>query len=148
MKILFISIGKSHDAAIADGIAEFSARIERYAPLEWRLLANGKNEKEEADAILRVIDEKDYVVVLDERGKELSSPELAQVLEKRLNESSKRLVVVIGGAYGIHDSVKERANFTWSLSKLVFPHQIVRLVLAEQIYRAFTILKGEKYHHQ
>lgn len=141
-------MGKTHDKNIIEAVEQFSDRISHYSPIEWRLLPSGRDDKEEAESILKAINDKDYVVLLDERGKELSSPEVAQMLEKRLNESTQKLVLIIGGAFGVHDSIKERANMTWALSKLVFPHQLVRLILVEQIYRAFTILKGEKYHHQ
>jgi 23S rRNA (pseudouridine1915-N3)-methyltransferase len=85
---------------------------------------------------------------LDEKGKELSSPELAKFLQQRANEGNKNVVFLVGGAFGVDARIMKRANFTWSLSKLVFPHQLVRLILAEQLYRAATILRNEKYHHQ
>jgi 23S rRNA (pseudouridine1915-N3)-methyltransferase len=147
MKILILSTGKSHESFVAEGVQEFTSRIARYAPVEWKLLPTGHDAKEEATSILKALDEKDFVVLLDERGKELSSPELAQFLEKRLNASTQKLVFVIGGAFGVSEEVVTRAHFTWSLSKLVFPHQLVRLILSEQLYRAYTILRGEKYHH-
>jgi 23S rRNA (pseudouridine1915-N3)-methyltransferase len=147
MKILIISPGKNHDAYVVSGIEEFTTRISRYAPVEWKLISVGKDVKEEAGHILKAVGEKDFVVLLDERGKELSSVELSQFMEKRFTESTQRIVFVIGGAYGVDEVVKSRANFTWSLSKLVFPHQLVRLILSEQLYRAFSILRGEKYHH-
>ena len=85
--------------------------------------------------------------MLDERGKNLQSEELAKVLQKRNNDSTKQVIFLIGGAFGVSDEVIKRANFKWSLSNLVFPHQLVRLILAEQVYRACTINKNEKYHH-
>ncbi|HMP88156.1 MAG TPA: 23S rRNA (pseudouridine(1915)-N(3))-methyltransferase RlmH, partial [Lacibacter sp.] len=85
---------------------------------------------------------------LDERGKHISSEELAGFINQRSNESCKNIVFLIGGAYGLDPTVLERARFTWSLSRLVFPHQLVRLILAEQVYRACTILRNEKYHHK
>jgi len=89
----------------------------------------------------------DYLVLLDERGKQISSPELAGFLQQRANESTKRVVFLIGGAFGVDESVMKRADYTWSFSKLVFPHMLVRLVLSEQIYRACSIIRNEKYHH-
>jgi 23S rRNA (pseudouridine1915-N3)-methyltransferase len=148
MKILIISPGKNHETYVSEGVQEFTSRISRYAPVEWKLIPTGKDAKEEGAAILKAVADKDHVILLDERGKELSSVGLSQFLEKRLNESVQRLVFVIGGAYGVSEEVKTRAQFTWSLSKLVFPHQLVRLLLSEQLYRAFSILRGEKYHHQ
>ncbi|MFM9634934.1 23S rRNA (pseudouridine(1915)-N(3))-methyltransferase RlmH, partial [Streptomyces galilaeus] len=87
------------------------------------------------------------LLLLDERGKLLSSPELAQLLQQKANESTKRLLILIGGAFGVDETVNKRANYTISLSKLVFPHMLVRLIIAEQVYRACTILRNEKYHH-
>lgn len=104
--------------------------------------------KEEGEKILKAIPDNSYVVVLDEKGKQMTSPGFSDFLNKRLNESVKNLVFVIGGAYGIGDAVKEKAKFSWSLSELVFPHELVRSILAEQIYRGFSILRGEKYHHE
>ena len=89
----------------------------------------------------------DYLVALDERGKEMSSVTLANFIQARANESTKRLVFLIGGAFGIDKAVLDRADFKWSLSSLTFPHQLVRLILAEQVYRACSILRNEKYHH-
>jgi 23S rRNA (pseudouridine1915-N3)-methyltransferase len=97
--------------------------------------------------ILEWLQPDDYLIALDERGKQTSSEELAAFIQQRANESRKRLIFLIGGAYGLDDVVLKRADFKWSLSKLVFPHQLVRLILAEQLYRACTILRGEKYHH-
>jgi 23S rRNA (pseudouridine1915-N3)-methyltransferase len=85
---------------------------------------------------------------LDERGKQFSSKKLADFIQARANESARKLIFLIGGAYGLDEAVLKRANYTWSLSELTFPHQLVRLILAEQIYRACSIIKNEKYHHQ
>lgn len=147
MKILFITVGKKHDPAVAEAINDFTVRISHYAPAEWKLIFPGENITAESKSIVSALSERDYVVLLDETGKELTSKELSGFIEKRLNESVHRLVLIIGGAYGVDGEVKARAQATIALSKLTFPHQLVRLVLAEQVYRAFTILKGEKYHH-
>ena len=90
----------------------------------------------------------DHLVVLDERGKMLDSIQLSEMIQARANESVKNLVFLIGGAFGIDASLMQRANFKWSLSALTFPHQLVRLILSEQLYRACTILRNEKYHHR
>lgn len=103
--------------------------------------------KKEGETILEWLQTGDYLVVLDERGKQLTSEGLAQFIQTRANESTKKLVFLIGGAFGIDQAVLKRANYTWSLSGLVFPHQLVRLILAEQVYRACTIIRNEKYHH-
>ena len=103
--------------------------------------------KKEGESIMAMLQKDDYLVVLDERGKMLDSPGLAELLQNCGNNSTKNLVFLIGGAYGTDEVVLSRANFKWSLSKLVFPHQLVRLILAEQLYRACSILRNEKYHH-
>ncbi len=104
--------------------------------------------KAEANTILNWLDKDDYLIVLDERGKMLDSLQLAGFLQQRANDSVKQVVFLIGGAYGIDEQVFKRAQFKWSLSALTFPHQLVRLILAEQVYRACTILRNEKYHHR
>ena len=98
--------------------------------------------------ILEWLKKDDYLVALDENGKQLSSVQLSGFLQARANESVKRLVFVIGGAFGLHESVLKKANYKWSLSSLTFPHQLVRLIMAEQVYRACTIMRNEKYHHK
>lgn len=147
MKILFISVGKKHDPALADSINDFTSRISHYAPIDWKLIASDQSAEAEGKSILNALDERDFIILLDEQGKEIDSEGLSKMLDTRLNASTHRLAFIIGGAYGVSESVKSRANSTIALSKLTFPHQLVRLLLAEQVYRAFTILKGEKYHH-
>jgi 23S rRNA (pseudouridine1915-N3)-methyltransferase len=104
--------------------------------------------KKEGLIILDKLGKDDYLIALEERGKELSSESLADFIQKRSNESVRNLVFLIGGAFGLDEAVLKRANFKWSLSQLVFPHQLVRLILAEQVYRACTIIRNEKYHHK
>jgi len=104
--------------------------------------------KAEAVIILGMLGREDHLVVLDERGKMLDSIQLSEMIQARANESVKNLVFLIGGAFGIDASLMQRANFKWSLSALTFPHQLVRLILSEQLYRACTILRNEKYHHR
>jgi len=156
MKLQFWSIGKNHEPYVKTGIDDFTSRINKYFNLQWNILPTPKNagmlsemdlKKKEGETILEWLSKDDYLVLLDERGKQLSSEELAQFIQARANESVKNLVFLIGGVYGVDEAVFKRANMTWSLSKLVFPHQLVRLVLAEQVYRACTILRNEKYHH-
>ena len=146
MKFLFISVGKQTDSDIADTVSDYSKRIERYFQTEWKIIPTSSKEKE-GESILKTIDKGDFLVALDDKGKELNTTELSQFIEKRMIASDKRIVFVIGGAYGIDESVQKRANFLWSLSKLTFPHQIVRLILAESLYRAISIIKNEPYHH-
>lgn len=156
MKILLCSIGKPHEAYVKPGVDDFTNRITKYFAAEWQLIAPVKNaaslpeselKKQEGKQVMALLQPDDQLILLDERGKQLSSPQLAQLLQQKANESSKRLVFLIGGAFGVDDAVSKRANFTLSLSILVFPHMLVRLILAEQVYRACTILRNEKYHH-
>ncbi len=156
MKIQLWSIGKIHEAYVKIGIEDFTKRIEKYFPVEWHLIPSPKNagmlsemdlKKKECETILDFLKPDDYLVLLDERGKQLTSEQLAAFLQSRANESTKKLVFLIGGAYGVDEAIVKRANLQWSLSKLVFPHQLVRLILSEQLYRACSILRNEKYHH-
>ncbi|RYG47247.1 MAG: 23S rRNA (pseudouridine(1915)-N(3))-methyltransferase RlmH, partial [Chitinophagaceae bacterium] len=125
--------------------------------VDWNIIATPKNaglmsevelKKKEAETVLTSLTKDDYLVILDERGKMLNSEGLATFIQSRANESTKKLIFFIGGAYGTDEVLLQRANFKWSLSPLVFPHQLVRLILSEQLYRACTILKNEKYHHK
>lgn len=156
MKIKFLSVGKAHDPLMKAAIDAFTDRIQHYFPVQWELLAPPKQaaslsaeetKKKEAMLILSTLASTDYLILLDERGKQVSSPQLAQTIQMRANDSTKQLVFLIGGAFGVDASITQRAQWVWSLSPLVFPHQLVRLILAEQVYRACTILKNEKYHH-
>ena len=104
--------------------------------------------KAEGILILNQLKKDDYLIVLDERGQQFTSEKLASFIQQCSNESKKNIIFLIGGAFGVSNEVLERADFTWSLSQLVFPHQLVRMILAEQIYRACTINKNEKYHHK
>ncbi|BFG69737.1 23S rRNA (pseudouridine(1915)-N(3))-methyltransferase RlmH [Sediminibacterium sp. KACHI17] len=156
MKIQLWSVGKPHDAYVKAGIEDFTKRLNNYFPAQWQIIPAPKQsasmsdqlqKKAEAAAILQLVEKDDFLILLDERGKQFSSTELAEILQKRANESTKRLIFIIGGAFGVDESITQRANMIWSLSKLVFPHMLVRLILSEQLYRACTILRNEKYHH-
>jgi 23S rRNA (pseudouridine1915-N3)-methyltransferase len=156
MKLGLITIGKKDEQKYAAAIVDFTSRTQHYFDTTWKILASAKNtsapvetqKKEEGETILKNIKDEDFVILLDERGNTISSNVFAELLQKHLSRSTKQIVFVIGGAYGVSDEVWKRANFTLSLGKMVFPHGIVRLLLIEQIYRAGTILRGEKYHHQ
>ena len=157
MKLQFKAIGKAHESFVEEGVSLFTKRISNYYPVDWQIIPMPKNagvmselelKKKEGELILQQLQKEDYLVLLDESGKQLSSEGLAQFIQNRANESQKSIVFVIGGAYGVSEDVFKRANFKWSLSQLVFPHQLVRLILAEQLYRACSILRNEKYHHQ
>lgn len=104
--------------------------------------------KDEADMIMKQYKDGDYIVALDERGGMMSSHDLASFFDTQWQSGSKRIVFVIGGSYGLHESIISSAHKTLAFSKMTFPHNLVRLILVEQVYRAFSILKGEKYHHQ
>ncbi|GMV77726.1 MAG: hypothetical protein AMXMBFR79_08610 [Chitinophagaceae bacterium] len=157
MKIHLWSIGKQHESYVKAGVEEFTARLNKYFSVEWKIIPSPKNaasisekilKKAEAENILSLLDKDDFLVLLDERGKQFSSPQLAHFLQLQANASVKQIVFLIGGAFGVDDVVFKRANAAWSLSHLVFPHMLVRLIVAEQLYRACTILRNEKYHHQ
>jgi 23S rRNA (pseudouridine1915-N3)-methyltransferase len=157
MKIFFWSIGKNNEAYIKTGVEEFTKRISNYYKVEWNIIPVPKNagmlsemdlRKKEAALITDWLGRDDYLVALDEKGKQLGSEGLSVFIQARANESVKNLVFLIGGAYGLDDLVLKKANYVWSLSQLTFPHQLVRLILAEQVYRACTIQKNEKYHHK
>ena len=157
MKLQFWSVGKAHESYVKEGVELFSKRIAHYYPVEWSIIPTPKNtamlsemdlKKKEGDTITGFLQKDDYLVLLDERGKLMKSEDLAGFIQQRANESTKKIVFLIGGAYGVSDEVMKRANYKWSISPLVFPHQLIRLVLAEQVYRACTIIKNEKYHHQ
>lgn len=157
MKLQLWSVGKAHESYVREGVEEFSKRIGRYYPVEWKLLSPARQtastlesdvRKQEAGLILGALQKDDYLVLLDETGKLLTSTALANLLQQRANNSTRQIVFLVGGAFGVDSSVKARADFTWSLSPLIFPHQLVRLILAEQIYRACTIIRNEKYHHE
>lgn len=156
MKISCWAIGKNHEPYVRQGVENFSKRIGNYFKVDWNIIPVPKNagmlsemdlKKREGETILEWLKRDDYLVALDERGRQMSSEKLASFLQARANESTKQLVFLIGGAFGLDEAVLRRANFKWSLSELTFPHQLVRLILAEQVYRACTILRNEKYHH-
>jgi 23S rRNA (pseudouridine1915-N3)-methyltransferase len=156
MKIYFWSIGKAHEPYVKEGIEIFTKRISHYYPAEWKIFPPAKNaaatsedqiKKAEAIRLLQSIQPGDALVALDENGTQWSSPELAAFIQQRAGNSTKNLVFLIGGAYGLHETILNSCHYKWSLSKLVFPHQLVRLILSEQVYRACTIIRNEKYHH-
>lgn len=146
MKCLIISPGKAHDHDIGSAIAEYEKRLSKALPLEWAFPSVGTKDSEGV-AILKLIKDDDLVVLFDERGKDITSEGLAELLDTALLAGTKRLVCIIGGAYGVSADVAARANKTLKLSSLVFPHMLVRLIVAEQLYRAWSIREGGKYHH-
>ncbi len=155
MKTELILVGKTRERLYQQAIDDYRQRIGHYMPFDIAVIPEPKTTKNlsteqqkvaEGKLILSRIDSGDTVVLLDERGKELSSVELAAWLEKKKN-STRRLLLVIGGPYGFSQDVYQRADELLSLSRLTFSHQMVRLICAEQLYRACTIINGEPYHH-
>jgi len=150
MKITILSIGKKNEPWIQPGVFRFLERLRAPFAAEMIILPHSSFEgdrarQEESERLLSRIKDSDFTILLDERGKNLSSPELSDLISNHIN---KHIVFIIGGAYGVTDEMRQRANIIWSLSNLVFPHQLVRLILAEQLYRAQEIAKGSRYHHQ
>lgn len=151
MSIRILAVGKKHENWVADGIERYERRLRKPFDASWQLLPHSAREgeaarAEESDRLLTKLDRDDFVVLLDERGENVDSPGLARRLRSAF-DASRSVALVIGGAYGVDDRVRQRADFVWSLSKLVFPHQLVRLVVAEQLYRAQEIAAGRPYHH-
>ena len=156
MKIECWAIGKPHESYVVEGILDFTKRISNYFPVEWKIFTLKKStgsthpkkiKEEEGAMISAALKADDWLVCLDEKGKSMSSRMLAAFLQERGNERVKRLIFLIGGAHGLDARLLQQSKFVWSLSPLTFPHQLVRLILAEQIYRACSIGRNEKYHH-
>lgn len=151
MAIRILSVGKRHESWVADGIERYQKRLTKPFDVEWVFLPHsarsglGARQEESERIMARLGDE--YIVLLDERGRNIDSPSLSRTLKLPLDQS-RVVTIVIGGAYGVDDRIHDRAGFVWSLSKLVFPHQLVRLILVEQLYRAQEIAKGNPYHHE
>jgi len=156
MKIVLLVIGKTDEAYLETGISKYISRLEHYAQFEMKVIPDIRNRKTlsktqqkklEGDLILSQLMPGDDIILLDENGKTFSSRGFSQWLERQMNTACKRMVFIIGGPYGFSQEVYDRANAKISLSTMTFSHQMVRLVFTEQLYRAFTILKGERYHH-
>jgi 23S rRNA (pseudouridine1915-N3)-methyltransferase len=156
MKIVLLAIGKTVDKQLSAAIDKYVSRIGHYAPFEYKILPDVKNvrggnperQKElEGEQFMAQIQPGDRLVLLDERGKELTSRQFAEGIERYMLTLQRNLVFVIGGAYGFSPAMYARADEKLSLSKMTFSHEMVRLFFTEQIYRAFTILRGEPYHH-
>ena len=155
MKISLFCMGKTNFHFLREGIELYKIRIDHYTNFNIVEIPNKKQGgnnpinvlKREGDNLLSRISDSDFVVLLDEKGKQCTSEEMADFIESKMNLPVKHIVFVIGGAFGFSESVFKRANTILSLSKLTFSHQLVRLIFMEQLYRAFTILKGEPYHH-
>lgn len=151
MSLHIIAIGKKHESWIQEGVERYQKRLKTPFNVEWILLPHSSLEglsarQEESGRILSKLDSFTYVILLDERGKLIDSPAFSRLLEDQIN-TSKKIVLIIGGAYGVTEEVRNLASYTLSFSPLVFPHQLVRLLLVEQIYRAQEIAHGGAYHH-
>lgn len=147
MKVHIVSVGKPHDLLLKESIETFTKRTYSTFSTQWQISPTSTKEKE-GEALLSLLKKDDYVILLDEEGADMTSIGLAEFLAEKMNDSTKRMVFIIGGAFGVSKEVKERANYIWRLSKLVFPHMLVRLIVIEQLYRASSILFGGKYHHE
>jgi len=157
MKIVLLSIGKTSEEYLIEGIAQYQKRLKHYTQFELIEISNikkaqnfSKNEliKKEGELILNTIQSSDYLVLLDDKGQGFTSVKFSNKVQQWMLSGKKRLVFVIGGAYGFSDAVYQRGNEKLSLSKMTFSHQMVRLFFVEQIYRAYTILNNEPYHHE
>ena len=157
MKIALLQTGKTTDRNISDLVDLYSKRIKKYISFEVITIPELKNTKnmpvleqqmKEATKIIQSVSDDDYIVLLDEKGKEYRTIEFSSFLEKAFLLPKKRIIFIIGGPWGFSDSVYAKANQKISLSKMTFSHQMVRLLFLEQLYRVFTIIKGEPYHHE
>ena len=157
MNIELIVVGKTDMKEVEALVSMYTKRLNHYIKFAITTLADVRNTKNlsaaeqkrlEGETILRLVTDSDHLMLLDEHGLEFRSIEFADLLQKRMSAGTKRLVFVIGGPYGFSDAVYQRANSKLSLSKMTFSHQIVRAIFTEQLYRAFTILKNEPYHHE
>lgn len=157
MKIALVQTGKTTDRNISEVAELYSGRIKKYSSFEIITLPELKNvanvpipeqKTREGKKFLQIVNSDDYVILMDERGKEFRTIEFTVMLEKLFMLQKKRILFVIGGPWGFSDDVYNRADMKMSLSKMTFPHQLVRLLFLEQLYRVFTVIKGEPYHHE
>lgn len=157
MKIALFQVGKTSEKYLSEGVNVYAGRLAKYIPFEIvtvpeiknsRNMPAGEQKEKEGEGIFRLIKDEDYVVILDEKGKEVSTMEFSSWLGKSLMIPKKRIVFVTGGPWGLSSRLVSRSDLSLSLSRMTFSHQIVRLLFLEQLYRAFTIIKGEPYHHE
>ena len=157
MKILLIVVGKTDQQWLTEGIAQYTERLTHFSQFEMQVIPDIRNTRNmdpqvqkvrEGEQILKLLQPSDDVILLDDKGREFTSPEMAAWLEKRMAQSTKRLVFIIGGPYGFSPDVYARIPNRISLSRMTFSHQMVRLIFVEQLYRAFTILNNLPYHHE
>lgn len=155
MKIVILTIGKTNASFLKEGVGIYLERLKHYAKVEYKELPDAGSrgilpevlKEKEGEVILKQIKQEDFLLLLDEKGEHYSSRQFADFLQKKMNAGTKNVFLVIGGAFGFSQEVYDRANGKISFSRMTFSHEMIRLLLAEQLYRAFTILKGEGYHH-
>ena len=156
MDIEIWSLGKANEPYIEEGIQEYFKKTKPYCNISlitFQLTKKqattdaARTKQQEEELILKRLQPQHYLILLDERGKALSSPKWADQMQELMNRGTKTIVILIGGAFGVTETVRQKAQQVWSLSLLVFPHQLVRLIVAEQVYRAFSILHNSPYHH-
>ena len=157
MKIVLAVVGKTTNGYLRQGIDEYASRLSHYIPFSIEYIDDVKNTRNlseqqqkaaEGKSILAMLDKGDYVVLLDEHGKEFTSVQFSKHIEKRMASGARRMVLVVGGPYGFSQDVYGRANELLSLSKMTFPHEMIRLLFTAQLYRAMTIINHEPYHHE
>lgn len=157
MKLALLQTGKTDEAYIRDAVAVYEKRIAKYARFEMITLPDIRNAKnmpasvlkeKEGEQMLSIFRPDDMVILLDDKGREYTTMEFASFLKDRLMSSKKRILFVVGGAWGFDDKIYERADHKLSLSRLTFSHQLVRLLFAEQLYRVLTVISGDPYHHE
>lgn len=149
--ITILAIGKKHEDWVEAGIARYEKRLQKPYDVTWKLLPHSALSEhqarlEETQRLLAAIKSTDYVILLDEIGDSIDNPQLAALLDRQFT-AGRQVVIIIGGAYGVDDQLRARADTVWSLSELVFPHQLVRLILIEQLYRSQEVTRGGRYHH-
>ncbi|MEA1886287.1 MAG: 23S rRNA (pseudouridine(1915)-N(3))-methyltransferase RlmH [Bacteroidota bacterium] len=156
MKLSLVQVGKTDEKFLREGLSVYYSRIKKMIPLEVITVPEPKKarskpesvlKKEEADTISEMFKQGDIIIILDEKGEQMNSRDFASLIQKTMNSGPKRIVFIIGGAWGVSCELKDRANRIISLSSMTFSHQLVRLLFAEQLYRALTIIRGIPYHH-
>ncbi|HAX93546.1 MAG TPA: 23S rRNA (pseudouridine(1915)-N(3))-methyltransferase RlmH [Bacteroidales bacterium] len=157
MKIVLLQTGKTTERYLAEGLTNYEERIRRYSSFETitlpdikktRNMPEDEQKAKEGAQMLRIFREDDFIVILDDKGREFSTTEFSSWLEKSLMIQKKRILFVIGGPWGFAYEIRRKADMTLSLSRMTFSHQMVRLLFLEQLYRAFTVIRGEPYHHE
>ena len=157
MNIKLLVVGKTVKGFVSEAIEEYNKRLKHYINFSIEIIQDVKNasslspsqlKEKESELILKHISEEDFVILLDEKGKEYSSKEFATFIQQKMNQSTKSLVFIVGGAFGFDEKIKQKYTNKISISRMTFSHQMIRILFVEQLYRAFTILKNEPYHNE